>query len=76
MCIQVICFTVDDVISFEITLGFLIKLFSYMTEKLRQSGQKLEYLNPKKTGDQFHLPCSFSKKIFARWGENLFFCNF
>ena len=33
--IIIICFPVDDVISFVINLSSLIKLFSYMTEKVR-----------------------------------------
>ena len=32
--IIIICFPVDDVISFVINLSFLIKLFSYMTENI------------------------------------------
>ena len=34
ICIIIICFPVDDVISFVINLSFLIKLFSYMTENI------------------------------------------
>ena len=40
MCIAIICFLVDEVINFEINLGFLKKLLSYMTKK---SVQKFKY---------------------------------
>ena len=34
-CIIIICFQVVDAIKFEINLSFIIKLFSYMTKKVR-----------------------------------------
>ena len=42
MCITIVCFPVCDVINFEINLIFLIKLFFYMTKKLRQKFKCLE----------------------------------
>ena len=36
ICITIVCEPGCDVINFEINLAFLIKLFFYMTKKLRQ----------------------------------------
>ena len=46
MYIVIICFSVCNIINFEINLSFLIKSFSYKTKK---SEQKLKYLQKKKT---------------------------
>ena len=46
MCIAIIYFPVDDVINFEISLGFLMKPFSYVTKK---PGQKLKNFKDKKS---------------------------
>ena len=46
MYIVIICFSVCNIINFEINLSFLIKPFSYKTKK---SEQKLKYLQKKKT---------------------------
>ena len=35
VCIAIICFSIDEVINFEINLSFSIKLFSYMIKKVR-----------------------------------------
>ena len=43
--LQLLCVPVCEVINFEITLGFLIKPFSYMTKKVRA---KFKYVNNKK----------------------------
>ena len=47
MCITIVCYPGCDVIKFEINFIFLIKLFCYMTKKLRQ---KFKYL---KNGKSF-----------------------
>ena len=57
MCIVIVCEPSRDVINFEINLIFLIKPFSYMTNKSRQ---KLKYLENEKSFQReikgiFHL---------------------
>ena len=42
MCIAIVCFPGCDAINLEIDLIFLIKLFFYMTKKLRQNFKYLE----------------------------------
>ena len=46
MCIVIICFPVDDIISIEINLSFLIKSLSYTTRK--NQGKKLNILISKR----------------------------
>ena len=41
MCIAIVCFADCDVISFEINVIFLIKLFLYMTKTSRQKCKHL-----------------------------------
>ena len=36
MSVVIICFSGHDVINFEVKLSFLIRLFSYMTKKVRK----------------------------------------
>ena len=44
-CIVTVCFPGYDIINLEIYLIFLIKLFFYMNERLRQNFKYLEYKN-------------------------------
>ena len=55
MCIVIICFPVDDIISIEINLSFLIKSLSYMTRK--NQGKKLNILISKRA---FNMKQAFS----------------
>ena len=45
MCIAITCFLADDVINFEINLGFLIKPFSLMTKKSHDEISNIQYIN-------------------------------
>ena len=51
MCVVSFCYPGYDVINFEITLMFLIKLFFYMPKKTRQ---KFKYLDNDEIKSIFH----------------------
>ena len=61
MYIIVICFPVHDVITFESNLNFLIKPFSYMTEKIRT-----------KTQSSRERKISRERKKLLRWNKKHF----
>ena len=69
MCIVIICFPPFDIISFEININFLMKLFPYMIIK---SGQKLKCLD----NTQYKNGCLAASDLFHMFTQSIKFHTF